>query len=125
MGLDEEVTEDTIDEMIEQMSKLLEFDNVGNSINIKTGFILHQLMLKNVAAVKQELEDQLRSGSFTNKLPPLQFQLTKTCLQLNDDLSCSLLKDWNKEQTSCLFIDNYPSCELARSSVDQGLTGLR
>lgn len=125
MGFEEDVTEEMIDEMINQMSKMLEFDNIGNSLNIKTGFIVHQLLLRNVAELKQDLEDQLRSGSFSNKLPPLRFQLSKSCLQLNDDFSCSLLKTWNKEQTKCLFMENYASCELARNSIDQGLTDLR
>ena len=125
VGIDEEVTDEMLDEMIDQMSKLLEFDNVGNSINIKTGFIIHQLMLKNTPTVKVELEDQLRTGFFSNKLPPLQFQLSRTCLNLNEDMSCSLLKQWNKEQYSCLFTTNFADCELARSSVDQGLEGLK
>ncbi len=125
VGMEEDVTDEMLDEMVEQMSKILEFDNVGNSITVKTGFILHQLILKNTSDVKTELEEQLRNGSFTNRLPPLQFQLNKTCLHLNDDDSCSLLKKWNKENCTCLFTANFASCELARSSIDQGLEGLR
>ena len=107
------------------MAKMLEFDNIGNAINIKTGFIIHQLILKNVPDVKQELEDQLRTGLFSNKLPPLHFQLSRTCLNLDDDLNCSILKSWNKEDTKCAFTENYASCELAQGSIDQGLTDLR
>ena len=125
VGIDEDVTDEMLDEMIDQMSTLLEFDNVGNSINIKTGFIIHQLILKNIQTVKIELEDQLRTGTFSNKLPPLQFQLTRTCLNLNEDMTCSLLKEWNKEQNTCLFTTNFANCELARSSVDQGLEGFK
>jgi len=125
VGIDEEVTDEMIDEMIDQMAKMLEFDNVGNSVNIKTGFIIHQLTLRNVSDVKLELEDQLRSGTFSNKLPPLRFQLTKTCLNLNEDSSCTILNGWNKEQNKCLFTENFASCELARNSIDQGLTNLR
>ena len=125
VGIDEEVTDEMIDEMVEQMAKMLEFDNIGNSINIKTGFIVHQLILKNTSDVKVELEDQLRNGNFLNKLPPLQFQLAKTCLNLNEDSSCTLLKQWNKEQNTCIFINDFASCELARNSVDQGLENLK
>ena len=125
MGFEEEVTEEMIDEMIDQMSKMLEFDNVGSSINIKTGFIIHQLLLRNTADVKLDLEEQLRKGAFTNSLPPLKFQLTRTCLNLNDDLSCSILKGWSKEEDKCLFTENFASCELARGSIDQGLENLR
>lgn len=125
MGFEEDVTEEMIDEMIDQMSKMLEFDNIGNAINIKTGFIIHQLMLKNVSDIKASLEEQLRDGTFSVSLPPLKFQLTRTCLNLNDDGSCSVLKGWNKEENTCLFTQNFASCELARSSIDQGLENLR
>ena len=121
VGMEEDVTDEMLDEMIEQMSKMLEFDNIGNSINIKTGFIIHQLILKNTSDVKVELAEQLRKGTFVNKLPPLQFQLVKTCLQLNDDGSCSLLKQWNRTESRCIFTANFASCELARGSNDQGL----
>lgn len=125
VGLAEDVTDEMLDEMLEQMSTLLEFDNVGNSINIKTGFLIHQLILKNTNDVKVELEDQLRNGAFSNRLPPLQFQLTRTCLNLNEDMSCTLLKQWKKEESACMFASNFASCDLARSSVDQGLENLR
>lgn len=125
VGLAEDVTDEMLDEMLEQMSTLLEFDNVGNSISIKTGFLIHQLILKNIGAVKTELEDQLRNGAFSNRLPPLQFQLTRTCLNLNEDMSCTLLKQWNKNESRCSFASNFALCDLARSSVDQGLEDLR
>ena len=125
MGFEEDVTEEMIDEMIDQMSTMLEFDNVGSAINIKTGSIIHQLILKNTNDVKLELEDQLRKGAFSNSLPPLKFQLTRTCLNLNDDMSCSILKSWNKTESTCIFTQNFASCELARGSIDQGLENLR
>ena len=125
MGYNEDVTDEMIEEMVNQMSKMLEFDNVGNSINFKTGCIIHQLILKNQADVKIELEDQLRSGSFTVQLPPLKFQLSRTCLNLDDSSNCNILKGWNKSDVACNFINNYSSCEIARNSVDQGLEDLR
>lgn len=125
VGMGDDVTEEMIDEMVSQMSKMLEFDNIGSSINLKTGFLIHQLVLKNPSDVKTELEEQIRKGSFSNNLPPLKFQLTRTCLNLTEDFSCSVLKGWNKSDAKCLFKDNFASCELVQKSVDQGLEELR
>lgn len=121
MGYGEDVTDEMLDEMVGQMSKLLEFENVGNSINFKTGCLIQSLVLKNQLDVKQELEEQIRTGEATVKLPPLKFQLSKTCLNLNENNSCSIMVGWKKEDPTCNFKSNFAKCEIVQNSVDQGM----
>ena len=125
MGYSEDVTDEMLDEMVEQMSKMLEFDNVGNSINFKTGCLIQSLVLKNQGNVKTELEEQIRTGD-KFKLPPLQFQLTRSCLNLEDNSQCKILKSWGNEDNSCKFTKgNFTECEIVRNSVDQGMSEWR
>ena len=120
MGYGEDITDEMLDELVGQMSKMLEFENVGNTINFKTGCLIQSLVLKNQPDIKVELEDQLRNGN-NLKLPPLQFQLVRTCLNLQENNECKILQGWNKESSSlCKFLDGtYDKCEIVRQSVDQ------
>jgi hypothetical protein len=125
MGYGDDVTEEMLDELVDQMSKMLEFENVGNTINFKTGCLIQSLVLKNQPEVKNELEEQIRS-SRTLKLPPLQFQLTRTCLNLEENNQCKILVAWNKEDSLCKYLDgDYTNCEIVRNSVDQGMNEWR
>ena len=125
MGYDEDITDEMLDEMVNQMSKMLEFDGISNSINFKTGCLIQSLVLKNQSVVKSELEDQLRKGEFSIKLPPLQFQLTRTCLNLDEDKNCSLLIKWKKKDPKCAYLTNLANCEIVQNSVDQGMSEWR
>jgi len=125
MGYSEDVTDEMLEEMVGQMSKMLEFENVGNSINFKTGCLIQSLVLKNQSEVKNELEEQIRNDD-KFKLPPLQFQLTRTCLNLEENNHCKILLGWKKEDSLCKFLDgSYTKCEIVRESVDQGMSEWR
>lgn len=119
LGMDnEEITDETLDYLVEQMQKILEFDNVQNSISFKTGCLLHQLVLKNQKEIRESLEDQVRNKNFTEPLPKFQFFWHRICLNLEEDYSCSVLKKMNAEQIKCQFVNQqYIDCEIVQKSV--------
>jgi len=124
IGYEDEISEEMLDELVTQMTKVLEFDNVGNSINFKTGCILHQLVLKNQRQIREKLLDQLREGIFSPRLPPLKFSMTRICLNLTEDMQCKVMQGWEIEDTFCKYIEkkNFEACDIAQQSVDQGLS---
>ena len=123
IGYEDDISDELLEELVTQMSKVLEFDNVGNSINFKTGCLIHQLVLKNQIRIRESLADQLRAGNFSPKLPPLQFSMIRVCLNLTEDNHCKVMQGWEIENTLCAFIEkkNFEACEIVQQSVDQGL----
>lgn len=123
IGYTEEITDELLDELVGQMAKVLEFDNIGNSVNFKTGCILHQLVLKNQIDIRENLSNDLRNGKFSSKLPPLKFSLNRICLNLTESNDCKVLQGWGVEETGCKYTNGarYNECDIAQQSVDQGL----
>ncbi|MHA2362332.1 MAG: hypothetical protein ACXAC7_00120 [Candidatus Hodarchaeales archaeon] len=119
---EEELSEELLDELVNQMTKILEFDNVGNSISFKTGCLLHQLIVKNQQMVRESLEDQIRQG-ISPKFPALKFGMQRICLNLAEGDICKILQGWEMKDTQCKFINknNHHLCEIIQQSIDEGL----
>jgi len=114
----EDLTDETLDYLVEQMQKVLEFDNVQNAITFKTGCMLHQLLLKNQQAIRESLEDQVRKKSIaTEPLPKFQFMWNRICLNLEEDYSCKVLKQMSSSDSSCNYLKNIQDCEIVQDSV--------
>ena len=119
LGLEEEnLTDETLDYLVEQMQKVLEFDNVQNAITFKTGCMLHQLLLKNQKEIREGLEDQVRKKNVNPEpLPKFQFTWNRICLNLEEDFSCKVLKQMKSPNTKCNYINKLHDCEIVQESV--------
>ena len=119
LGLENEnLTDETLDYLVEQMQKILEFDNIQNTISFKTGCLLHQLMLKNQREIRESLEDQVRKKDLISKgLPRFQFAWNRVCLNLEEDLTCKVLNQMNSTNKKCNFLKNPTDCDIVQQSV--------
>ncbi|MHA1992421.1 MAG: hypothetical protein ACW981_21610 [Candidatus Hodarchaeales archaeon] len=119
LGLENEnLSEETLDYLVEQMQKILEFDNVQNAITFKTGCMLHQLLLKNQQVIRESLEDQVRKKNFsTEPLPKFHFTWNRICLNLEEDYSCKVLKQMKSSDNKCKYLKNIQDCEIVQDSV--------
>ncbi|OLS27772.1 MAG: hypothetical protein HeimC3_02400 [Candidatus Heimdallarchaeota archaeon LC_3] len=119
LGLEQEnLTEETLDYLVEQMQKILEFDNIQNTISFKTGCILHQLLLKNQKEIREALEEQLRKKFITSEsLPRFKFGWNRICLNLEEDYNCKVLKQMNSQEPKCKYLKNVQDCEIVQESV--------
>lgn len=121
LGYEEEITDETVDELANQLSTFLEFDNVANVMAIKVGCVLHQLVLTNQVQLREAFAAQLREGRWEPKLPALKLQINRSCLNLNDDRTCKVMKSWGVEEPLCRYVGRWHECEIAQQSVDKGL----
>ena len=119
IGETEQVSDEALDYLAEEMQKLLEFDNVQNTITFKTGCVLQQLVLKNQREIREVLEEQLRLGDFTSEsLPKFQFIWQRSCLHLEEDNSCKMLQQMKAPNTQCQYTGKVHECEIVRKSVN-------
>ncbi|MHA2272958.1 MAG: hypothetical protein ACXACI_13915 [Candidatus Hodarchaeales archaeon] len=120
MGLlDEDISDETIDQMVRQLLQILDtpdLHQLQNALNIKTGAVLHQFVLKNQAEVRSKLLDQLRIQGEQRPTVPLKLKYTRTCLYLDEDgQSCSIAKK------TCPYSKEIQNCDIVQASLDPDL----
>ena len=116
LGFEENITDETLEYLVQQMEKMLEFD-VQNSFSFKTGYVLHQLTLKNQKEIREVLEEQVRSKNMKGELPRFQFSWNRICLNLEEDYTCKVKAKLKMPDLKCSFVANVIDCDIVQQSV--------
>ncbi len=114
LGFQEELDDKTIRFIENQFLDLLEHPMPGQSASIpmKTGCLIHNLVLFNYEEVKEHLKEEIQKGN-PPRLPKLQFGFSTMCLHLTPERRCSVLDE------DCPFAEknSYHECEIVKESL--------
>ena len=116
----EYLSDEIIDHLVRQILQILDtpdLHQLQNALNIKTGAVLHQFVLKNQNDIRSRLLEQLRNPAEKRPGIPLKLSYNRTCLYLEEDgQSCSVSKE------ICPFGKEIHNCDIVHASLDPDLT---
>ncbi len=113
LGFQEEIDEETLKFLENQFLDILEHPIPGQpaAIPMKTGALIHNLVLFNYEEVKEHVKEELMKGN-PPRLPKLQFGFSTICLHLDSEKNCAVLNE------PCPFVQGrFHECEIVQESL--------
>ncbi len=110
---DEELSDELIKELEKQILDILDSSHIlpTNGITIKTGCVLHNIILENYEEIKEQLIQQIIHGRPLAEKFHLRLRFQSLCLHLNEYNECNIIKE------PCPFIKQPSLCEIVQESV--------